>query len=112
MARDVTSRARPSASIRLTTAGVTLSLKRSCTVFGACASTLPSAGSVATSDACANAAVARQRADKNAASAARRRAIQTLCLRHQLDARRRRLAVVVISATAFRGDLDPAADAL
>ena len=63
----------PVASIRLMTAGATLSLNRSCTIFGASATTLPSPGSVATSEACADAPVAQQRHHSNSASTAIRR---------------------------------------
>src|ERR1700678_2168213 len=69
-------RALPAASIRLISAGVTLSLKRNCTVFGACAKTLPSAGSVETSEACADTPVAKHKTDSNVARPAIRRIVR------------------------------------
>jgi hypothetical protein len=63
----------PAASIMVITAGVTGSLKRNSTVFGAVASTLPSDGSVDTSDACAEALVACESIHSSVARAAIRR---------------------------------------
>ncbi len=65
----------PAASIRPITAGVTGSLKRNCTVFGACANTLPSPGSAETSDACAETADAKQSTDSSVARPAIRRIV-------------------------------------
>src|ERR1035437_950762 len=106
------SRALPVASIRPITAGVTASLNRNCTVLGASARTLPSPGSVDTSDACADAPDAKQRTDSNVARPAIRRIVQALRFRHQFDARCRRLAVMPVDAMAFRWNIDPAADPL
>ena len=61
------SRVLPSPSISLIAAGVTGSLNRNRTVFGACDIMLPSLGSVETSDACADAPVVKQKADNNIA---------------------------------------------
>ena len=93
-------------------AGVTLSLKRNCTVFGACASTLPSAGSVETSDACANAPVARQSADSSAARPAIRRASSRL---YGFGISLTPGAGDLLSCAwpaPFAGNIDPAADPL
>src|ERR1700689_3299579 len=105
------SRVLPVASIRLITAGVTLSLKRNCTVFGACAKTLPSAGSVETSEACADTPVARHTTDSNVARPAIRCVIQALWFCHQFDGGCRRLAVMRPPLTV-RWNVDPAADPL
>src|SRR5438067_7736067 len=110
-ARAAISRLSPAASIRLTTAGVTLSLNRNCSVFGGCATTLPSAGSAATSVAWASAPVATHSATSSTARPAMTRVIEALRLRHQLDARRRRLAAMSV-ALALPGNIDPAADPL
>ncbi len=67
------SRALPVASIRLITAGVTASLNRNCTLLGVAANKLPSRGSAETSEACANAAVAKQSVDSTIDRAAIRR---------------------------------------
>src|SRR3984885_716310 len=104
-------RALPVASIRLITAGVTLSLKRNCTVFGACAKTLPSAGSVETSEACASTPVAKHTTDSNVARPAIRRVIQALWFRYQFDGGRRRLAVMR-PRLAVKWNIDPAANPL
>src|ERR1700678_3169215 len=104
-------RALPAASIRLISAGVTLSLKRNCTVFGACAKTLPSAGSVETSEACADTPVAKHTTDSNVARPAIRRVIQALRFCHQFDGGRRRLAVMRPRLTV-RWNIDPAANPL
>jgi hypothetical protein len=61
------SRALPSPSISLIAAGVTGSLNRNRTVFGACDIMLPSLGSVETSDACADALLVKQKTDNNIA---------------------------------------------
>src|SRR6187549_2864374 len=101
----------PAASIKPITPGAMLSLKCSCTIFGGSVSTLPSAGSEETSVAWAHAALAMHSADSSAARPASTRAIgMALRLCDQLEARRRRLAVMAMAA--FRGNIDPAADAL
>src|SRR3954468_7169269 len=107
----VTSCALPPASIRLATAGATLSLKRNWIAFGASASTAPSAGSVETNEACADAPVARHSTVSSAARPAIRRNIAVLRLRHQLDAGCRRLAAMAVGF-AFLGNINPAGDAL
>src|SRR5258708_1844543 len=90
------------------TAGVTGSLNRNRTVFGGCATMLPSRGSVATSDACANAEALPQTTSSSAATAVTRRiTIRRLRFRHQFDAGRRRLAVM--RRLALLRNLDPAA---
>ena len=69
------SRVLPSASIRRITAGITASLNRNWTVFGACARTLPSAGSIETSDAWADAPDAKQSTDSSATRPAMKRMV-------------------------------------
>jgi hypothetical protein len=69
----------PDESIRLITAGVIGSLNRNCTVWGAVASTLPSAGSADTSEAWAAAPLARQTTNKKIASPAIRRIVGMAC---------------------------------
>ena len=88
----------PPASMTPITAGATLSLKCNCTIFGGCVSTLPSAGSEERSVAWAHAALAMHRADSSAARPASTRAIG-IALRFcdQLEARRRRLAVMAMA---------------
>src|SRR5882757_4800354 len=106
------SRALPSASIRLTNAGVTLSLKCSCTIVGALANMLPSPGSAETSSACADTPVAKQRTDSNVASPAIRRIVRALRFRHQFNTRCRPLTLMPIVSLAFDRHFDPAANAL
>jgi len=60
----------------------------------------------------ANADVARQRAAITARTNAMKRLISASEFWDQLDARRRRLAVVIVAGVAFDGNIDPAADPL
>src|ERR1700729_330381 len=117
MAATATSpRVLPAASIKVITAGVTGSLKRSSTVFGVAANTLPSEGSVETSEAWAEAPVAWPTIHSSIVKPAIRRivgcnfTIGVSRLWDQFDTRGRPLAVMGVGGIGR--NLDPATDPL